>query len=348
MIEDVTDIAPGQIMAAETGEIPAVIERALGRNAASIRRLAGTLSKRDNASIITCARGSSDQAAGYFKYLAEIVLGLPVTSIGPSVSSVYNAPLKLENRTLISVSQSGESPDLIEFQAAARASGAFTIALVNRTESPLAATADEVLEIAAGPELSIPATKSAVGAMAVLASLVAEWANETVLRKALDRLPATCETALTVDWGRAEESLVPARSAYLVGRGPALPIAGEAALKLKETAAIHAEAYSGAEILHGPLQLVDRGFPILMFSPDDDARPSMDALSRRLAAEGAEVISTAQNGVSTLLPFAATGSTLLDPLSMLTSFYGLAMRVACRRGFDPDQPSRLAKVTRTT
>lgn len=336
----------GQLMAAETSEIPAVVERALAYNREAVAALGNMLRDRRQPSIVTCARGSSDHAAGYFAYLAGIVCGAPVASVGPSLASVYHAPLDFTGRVVVSVSQSGESPDLVAFQAAARAAGAETVALVNHRESPLAAGADHVLSIAAGPERSVPATKSAVGAMAVLAALVAAWSGNRMLAAGLERLAATCERALSLDWGAAAPVLATARSAYLVGRGPSLPIAMEAALKLKETAAIHAEALSGAEIMHGPLQLVEPDFPVLMFAPRDAAAPSIHALRDRLAAAGARTLFASPDAAGSL-PCAETGCPMLDPLPMLVSFYRLAADVAIARGHDPDRPTRLNKVTRT-
>lgn len=342
-----TTMRGGRTMAAETAEIPAVIQRGLQVNALRLARLATLLADRDRASIITCARGSSDHAAAYFKYLVEIVLGVPVASVGPSVASVYRAPLAFKERIVVTVSQSGESPDLVAFQAAAREAGAFTIALVNREASPLALGAEAVLSIAAGDELSVPATKTAVGAMAVLAQLVAVWSGSRELKAGLERLAEACAGSLDGAWSEAACSLSEAQSLYVVGRGPALPVAQEAALKLKETAALHAEAFSAAELLHGPLQLIQPGFPVLLFAPNDRTRSSMDALTERLNAAGAEVHSTAAWAGTRRLPVVETGCSLLDPLPMLTAFYGLAREVACTRGHDPDSPSRLAKVTRT-
>jgi glutamine---fructose-6-phosphate transaminase (isomerizing) len=335
-------------MAAEIHETPEAVARFFDREDAALRVLGAKLRAQSPAFVVTCARGSSDNAAAYFKYGLEILTGLPVVSIGPSVASIYNAPLRLRGALLVSVSQSGKSPDIVALQAHARAAGAFAVAVVNVTDSPLAAQADAVLPLHAGVERSVAATKSCVGSAVALAALIAELHDDDALRAAAHALPAGLARALDADWSAALTPLTAATSAYVVGRGPALPIALEAALKLKETAVLHAEAFSGAEVMHGPLQLLHTGFPVLAFRPRDAAYAAMGDSIARLQAVGGSVFS-AEDGPSApaRLPFVPTGHTLLDPLAMLLSFYGLAEQVARARGHDPDKPSHLRKVTET-
>jgi glucosamine--fructose-6-phosphate aminotransferase (isomerizing) len=343
-----TDLASITLMAAEIREAPAALHRFFDAEGANLAETARRLKARAPGVIITSARGSSDNAAAYFKYVAEILTGVPVASIGPSVASIYRAPLQLKGATIISVSQSGQSPDIVSLQAAARASGAFAIAVVNEVESPLAAGADAVLPLHAGPERSVAATKSCLSSAAILAALVADWHGDVALARAVRDLPAAFERALAADWAQALPVLTDATSAYVIGRGPAYPIAAEAALKLKETAMLHAEAFSGAEVMHGPLQLVEPGFPVIAFRPEDAAFDAMGEATRKLSAAGANLfIAEAGPAVPGRLPLQPTGHALLDPLAMLLSFYGLAEQVARARGHDPDRPSRLKKVTET-
>jgi glucosamine--fructose-6-phosphate aminotransferase (isomerizing) len=335
-------------MAEEIRETPQAIARFFDRETANLRDTARRLAERRPNVIITCARGSSDNAATYFKYLAEILLGIPVASMGPSVASLYCAPLQLTGAVMVSVSQSGKSPDIVSLQRSARAAGAFAIAVVNDTGSPLAQEADAVLPFHSGEERSVAATKTFLSSAAILAALVAEWRADAVLAKATRELPSVFETALRADWSEALPALCDASSAYVVGRGPALAIAAEVALKLKEVAMLHAEAFSGAEVMHGPLQLVESGFPILALRPRDAAYEAMGEAVTRLGRAGAELF-VAEEGTARpgRLPFSPSGHPLLDPLVMLLSFYALAEQVARRRGLDPDRPSRLRKVTET-
>ena len=263
------------LMAAEIRETPGAVERLVAREGQAIAGLGRILRERDPAVVVTCARGSSDNAAAYFKYLCEIVLGVPVASVGPSVASLYGAPLKLKNAVVVSVSQSGQSPDIVALQAAAREAGAFSIAVVNQDASPLALGADAVIPIGAGVERSVAATKSCLASAVALAAIVAEWSRDDALRAAVARLPEALDAALLCDWSAARPAFEAASSAYVVGRGPALPVAAECALKLKETAVLHAEAFSGAEVMHGPLQLLQPGFPVMAFNQADASRDAM-------------------------------------------------------------------------
>jgi glutamine---fructose-6-phosphate transaminase (isomerizing) len=339
--------AYSSLMSRETTEAPAVVARMLTRNTAVITTIGQRLRSLNPPVILTCGRGSSDHAAAYFKYLTEIMLGVPVASVGPSIASVYEAPLKLKGAALVTISQSGQSPDIVALQRAAKAAGALTIALVNVTDSTVAAEADFVVPLYAGEEKSVAATKSFIASCAAAAAIVAAWSGDVALTTAVNQLPQTLQTALTHDWSAAE-ALASERSLYVLGRGPALAMAEEAALKLKETASLHAEAFSPAEVMHGPLQLVERGFPVLCFAPDDAAAVTTCAALDRLVSSGAKVFtSTALAMPGVRLPIAATGHGLTDPIAIIQSFYVLAERIARLRGHDPDRPVRLRKVTET-
>ncbi len=335
-------------MAAEIAETPEAVARFLDRERTGIAETGRRLRTLDPAVIVTCARGSSDHAAAFFKYLVEIHLGIPVASIGPSVASIYNAPLRLRSAAVVSVSQSGQSPDIVALQAAARSAGALALAVVNQAGSPLSTEADATLLLHAGEEKSVAATKTCVASALALAAVVAEWSGNAALRDAVLRLPEALHAALSCDWSPALPAFQAAQSAYVVARGPALPVAAEAALKLKETAVLHAEAFSAAEVMHGPLQLLEPGFPVLVFRQADAAAPGIDlAVSRLRATKGRVFVASPDAGGVDSLPSVATGHGSLDPLTMLLAFYTLAERVACARGHDPDRPSHLRKVTET-
>jgi glutamine---fructose-6-phosphate transaminase (isomerizing) len=325
-------------MAEETVDAPAAVRRALDGGRDALRQFAKEYRTRRPAYLLTCARGSSDHAAGYFKYLSEIVLGLPCCSIGPSVVSIYRARLSLRDSMLITVSQSGRSPDILSCQAEAKRAGIPTIAVTNDETSPLARDADLCLPLNAGPELSIAATKTFIGSAALLAAMIAGCADDRALDDAVARLPDDLEQALGCQWDAVEDALAVAPSLYVLGRGPSLAMAREAALKLKEICRLHAEAYSAAEVMHGPMELIGGGFPVLVFAPADAAHATTAASAATLAQAEAHVLMPRYH--PTLHP-------LLDPISIIETFYVSAERLSRRLGLDPDAPRLLSKVTRT-
>ena len=338
-------------MARETAEAPDAVARLLDREGAAIGALGRRLAGMAPPVVVTCARGSSDHAAHYLKYVLEMLVGVPVASVGPSVASVYGTALKLCGAVVVTISQSGRSPDLVAFQAAARAGGALAVALVNDTTGPVAGEADVVVPLHAGPEASVAATKSFVASCAAAAALVAAWSGaggsgDGSLERALGGLPGCLTAALTADWSAAGGVIGAAASSYMLGRGPALAIAHEAALKAKEVAGRHAEAFSLAEVMHGPLQLVGPGFPVLAFVPDDAALAENRAALARLEAVGGTVLSAGPvAGATMAVPGCGHGA--LDPLGMILAYYRMIEAVARARGLDPDRPSHLAKVTKT-
>ncbi len=335
-------------MAREIAEIPDAVARLLDQAQPEFRRIGERMREMEPPVIVTCARGSSDNAAGYFKYCTEILAGIPVASIGPSVASIYNAPLKLGHSVLLAISQSGMSPDIVSLTRAAGRSGARTIAITNDEASDLAAAADICLPIAAGPEKSVAATKTFISSAVAALALLAAWQRHEALQAAVDRLPETLAKALAQDWSAPVAKIANATSLYVLGRGPGYPIAQEAALKFKETASLHAEAHSGAEVMHGPLSLVRDRFPVLVLSPDDASRQTMRQAAGRLRQAGADLICVENDGAAQdSLSYAPTGHPLTDPLSIAVSFYTLVEAVSAARGIDPDNPANLKKVTET-
>src|ERR1700722_10559300 len=235
-------------MALETAEAPEAVARTLRENARALSDIGKLYRHLAQSHIITCARGSSDHAASYFKYLTEIGLEVPCCSIGASVVSVYAARLRLRDTILVTISQSGRSPDVLAFQAEAQRAGVPTIAITNDPMSPLAQDANICLPLYAGPELSVAATKTFITSAALAAAIVAECDGTHRLSKAMERLPEDLARANELRWRRVEDALAVAQSLFVLGRGPALPMAQEAALKFKETSVLHAEALSAAEV----------------------------------------------------------------------------------------------------
>ncbi len=330
-------------MAREAAEAPEAVARFLQSNAAALREIGARLKRRPPPVIITSARGSSDNAAGYFKYLTEITLGIPCCSMGASVVSTYGGELKMKDGLCVTISQSGKSPDIVALQEAARRAGAFTVALVNVADSPAAHAADICLPLHAGPELSVAATKSFIVSLAAGAAIVAQWLQRPGLIAAVDALPEHLAAASKIEWPEAIALASAADSLYVLGRGPALPIAAETALKLKETCAVHAEAYSMAEVMHGPLELLGDGFPVLAYSPNDPSRSSSREALARLRKTGANVVVVEEGG----LAYAPTGDFLLDPISIIQTAYRFIEATAQQLGRDPDRPRLLKKVTET-
>src|SRR5581483_7134123 len=249
-------------MFAEAAESAAVVARQLSENANAIAALAAQLRARPPRFIVTCARGSSDHAATFAKYLFETHLGLVTASASPSIASVYAVKPKLRDALFIAISQSGRSPDLLRNTELARKAGARVVVLVNQEDSPLANLADYLIPLHAGKETSVAATKSYLCSLSALLQLTATWCEDALLSQALRELPRAVGEAWTMDWSSLVNGLMDARDLFVVGRGLGLGAAQEAALKLKETCGLHAEAFSGAEVMHGPMAIVGKGFPV--------------------------------------------------------------------------------------
>lgn len=340
------------LMSAEVAEIPAVAARFLETAHPRVGAAGAALRAIDPRLIVTVARGSSDHAATYFKYVVELVAGVPVASVGPSIASIYGRPLRLDGAACVGISQSGKSPDIVEMLRATAEGGALTIAITNDADSPMAGAAAHTLPLGAGAERSVAATKTFVTSALAALALVAEWREDEGLRAAVAALPGQFEAALACDWSALSDRLARANSAFVLGRGPGFAISNEMALKFKETCAIHAESYSAAEVLHGPAAIVQAHFPVLMLAIDDAARPRIITTAERLARQGADVfLTTATTGTGLLpivsLPVVADLHPLTAPLVHVVTFYRFVEALARRRGLDPDTPPHLRKVTET-
>jgi glucosamine--fructose-6-phosphate aminotransferase (isomerizing) len=340
-------ITGGQ-MAKEIREAPEAVRRQELSLAGPAAALAARLKRRPPRVAVTCARGSSAHAATFGKHLIERYLGIPVAAAAPNIASVYGQPLNLKDQLFLAISQSGRSDDLVEMTAAAKSSGAITAAILNDVASPLAAHCDLVLPMDAGPELSVAATKTFAATLAALLRLTAAWTGSGKLEAALGRLPDRLAAASELDWSAAVSPLARAPSLVTIGRGPALAIAREAALKLKETCNLHAEAFSGAEFLHGPVALVSSRYPILMFMQADESLKGMRRLAADLRRKNAALF-TAEPGAITKgsLPALASGHPETDAICLIQSFYGMAVQLASELGMDASQLRHLNKITRT-
>ena len=341
-------VGPELQMASELREAPDALRRQADALAEPLASLIGWSQRTRPSLVVTCARGSSAHAATFAKHLFERHLGIPVAAAAPNIATIYRQPLQLKNQLLLTISQSGRSDDLTEFALMAKGAGALTAAIVNDTKSPLATACDIALPMAAGPELSVAATKSFVASLAVLLRIIAEWKGDEGLRAAIGRLPERLAIATALQWDEALDAVSQATSLVTIGRGPTLAIAREAALKLKETCNLHAEPFSSAEFQHGPVALVSQRYPLLLFVPTDEAAAGLRELAADLKGKGALVLA-AEHGepAAGRLPALVPEHPDVDAVCLIQSFYALAVRVAARRGTNVDQPRHLQKVTRT-
>lgn len=335
-------------MLIEAREAPEAIAAQLAANHDDYRRFGELLRTNVNTSMLTVARGSSDHAAHFMAYLIMARLGRLVTSLPMSLITLYQSRLQAEGLVSMAFSQSGQSPDLVAPTDYFTTHGATTAAFVNDPASPLANASQWVFPLHAGAEKSVAATKSFIAQLVAGARVVAAWQQDTAFDKALHTLPNTLRAAACTDWSAGVEVLQHAKQLFVIGRGTGQAIAMEAALKFKETCAIQAEAFSGAEVKHGPMALIDEGYPLLILAPRGPAHAGLVALADEMRTRGAHVLLAAPAGTRGVnLPIVETADVELDCVSMIQSFYPMVEALARARGFDPDRPRHLAKVTRT-
>lgn len=333
------------MMLSETMASPEAIRRLIENEGSTLAALGRRCRNRTPPLVATCARGSSDNAASYLKYALGIMTGTPVASIGPSVASVYGAPLRLEGAVLVTISQSGRSPDLVAAQAAAKRSGALTVAFVNMTDSPVAAAADIVIPLHSGEEKSSAATKSFIASITAATAFAAAWAGDEALTAAITSLPEMLKQSCEVDWSAAEGLLKDAGSVFTLGRGPGYAIAKEARLKFKETASIGTEAFSTVDVDAGPLRMLAGKTPAIAFAPEDAALGSNRLGLEKMVRAGGPVlaVSPSPDLPGTLLPSPKTGQGFTDVIAMVPALYRLVERLTRARGLDPDRPQYFAK-----
>lgn len=312
------------------------------------RELGARLHQAPPAGAVTIARGSSDHAAAYFAYLCATRGGHIVSSLPMSLITLYKAPIVAKGLLAVAISQSGGSPDLHAPIRLIQQGGGTTVALVNDTGSVLARAAQWVLPLNAGAERSVAATKTFICSMVAAARLVGEWCDERDLLDSIGVLPEALDVACAQDWSAGVEALVAAQRIMVIGRGTGLAVAQEAALKFKETCGIQAEAFSSAEVQHGPMALVHDGYPMLVFAPRGPAQPGLLALADEMRQRGARVLLAAPADVPTRqLTLAPAPTEDLDPIAAIQSFYLMVEALARARGLDPDRPPHLNKVTAT-
>ncbi|MDP1831003.1 MAG: SIS domain-containing protein [Geothrix sp.] len=332
----------------EAREASAAVARLLDPGDRSYDELGAFLRADPPTGILTLARGSSDHAAQHTAYLIMARLGRLVTSLPMSLVTLYHANLAQPGLLVMAFSQSGQSPDLVDPMRYFTANGATTVALVNDAESPLAREASRIFPLRSGEERSVAATKSFIGQLAAGARIVSAWEQDPAFEAGLALLPGALESAARADWSAGVQALAGVERLFILGRGTGLAIAMEAALKLKETCGIQAEAFSGAEVRHGPMAIVDEGFPLIVFAPRGPAQAGLISVAQDLQARGARVLLAAPPDIpGANLPLIPAPHPELDTVTAIQSFYPMVEALSRARGHDPDHPPHLSKVTRT-
>jgi glucosamine--fructose-6-phosphate aminotransferase (isomerizing) len=331
-------------MAREIAEIPTLATQLLARQG-DVAAIAGRIRQAAPRIVIVCGRGSSGHVGVYFRYLIEARLGVIVSAAAPSVFTAYRRRPDMRNALFVVVSQSGRSPDLVMATEYARESGALTLAIVNDDASPVAASADLVLPIGAGPERAVAATKTVALSMQAGVQLVTAMSGDADLKEALHRLPGRLEKVLACDWSPWGNSLAAAPAAFVAARGYGFGAAREIALKVTEILRLPALGFSAAELRHGPRAAVSPATPVLLLRQNDEAGATVDELARDLRDAGETVFSA--GGPAGTLPWIGDDHPICDAVVMLLPAYAAIEKEARCRGLDPDNPQHLSKVTRT-
>lgn len=347
-------------MEKEAAQAPFIIEKQQTIGLNTLSQLLQKLSSQKPNFAATIARGSSDHAATFAKYAIETNLGLITASLSPSIHTLYKAQVNYKDSLVIGISQSGKSDDLVECMSHARKNGAITLSFVNEENSPLANESEYFIPLLAEKEISVAATKSFIASLARIIQLIAYWNNSSELKNNLITLPSLLKESNNNSsaFSLGINSLKEEQSILVVGRGYSFPIALESALKFKETCGLHAEAFSGAEILHGPFELVKKDFPIFVYLQNDESLPSMLQLIEKIKTKKAKLfvmgasnlLSSHTNNIlqnTILFPTANSLHPLCDMLALISTFYSFAAQLAKARGRNPDTPQNLNKVTRT-
>ncbi|GAB2919070.1 glucosamine-6-phosphate deaminase NagB-II [Rheinheimera gaetbuli] len=327
------------IMAAEARETPQRIAEQLAANAATVQQVVQQIRSRAPKFVYMVGRGSSDHAGVFAKYLIEIEIGLPVAAAAPSIASVYNKSLQLADALVLVISQSGRSPDILAQVDMAKRSGAMVVALVNDTTSPLAEQAHFVLPLHVGAEKAVAATKSYLATLSAILQLVSAWAGNAALQQAVLNLPQHLQAAIDAPQQLNSTALEKVAHLVVLGRGLGYAISREIALKLKEVCGIHAEAFSSAEFLHGPVTLVKNQFAIVDVSVEDESINAHRNQVDDVRSRGAAIVQLHHKGL--------TAHPRVLPLLILQRFYLDVEVVARSRGINPDAPPGLNKVTKT-
>src|SRR6202049_2078988 len=331
-------------MAREIWEIPLTSELLLQEHAL-VATVPDRIRHANPRVVVISGRGSSGNAGTLLRYLFEARAGLLFSTSAPSVMTTYGQSIDMRNTVFIVISQSGRSPDLVMGAQSARKNGALTIAIVNDLTSPVALACELTLPIGAGLERSVAATKSVVLSMMIGAPLVASLTSTDYLMEKIRQLPQRFSDALTCDWSEWSSSLAAARAGFVIGRGFGLGSAREIGLKIAETMRLPTLSYSAAEVMHGPLASASTETPFLVLRQNDGSSAMVDALIADLRVRKLNVFSVGDP--SGTLPWIGNDDPICDAITMLLPAYATIEQAARYRGFDPDNPPNLTKITET-
>ncbi len=338
----------------EIYEQPAVLGRFLRQERATMQQLAQAVRARGVSHVVIAARGTSDNAARYAKYVLGAMNGLPVALAAPSLFSIYKRPPRFGKALVLGISQSGKSPDIVAVLAEARRQGAVTAVITNIPGSDLAQQGDFVIPLHAGEELAVAATKTYTSQLAAIALLGAALADNDAMMSALQQIPDHMNQTLNAGSaiGRLVERYRYMRACVVIGRGYNYATAFELALKMKELTYTMVEPYSSADFMHGPLALVEQAFPAIVVAPSGVMLPEMQAFIQTLNERGAEAIVISDNeqvlGMGrTPLRLETAVPEWLSPLTAILPGQMFAMHLAFTRGYDVDAPRGIKKVTET-
>jgi glucosamine--fructose-6-phosphate aminotransferase (isomerizing) len=342
------------IMRSEITEQPDRLEELIHLERRSVEAIAERLRGLDIHYLVLVARGSSDNAARYGKYLFGARLGLQTALATPSLFTLYQQPPSLNHALVIGISQSGQSDDIVSVLREARRQSSPTLAITNAPGSPLADQADEVIPLHVGEERSLAATKSYSGQLTALAMLAAAWRQSVQDWDQLSRIPDLVHRTIALDnqLQTAVERYVEAERCVVLGRGYNYSTAFEIALKLKEICYLPAEAYSPADFLHGPIALLDPGYPAILVAPSGTTYQPLLDFSRQLREKGASILTItdqakALEAADLPLKLAQPSPEWLSPIPAVVPGQLFTLCLAEARGLDPDQPRGLSKVTIT-
>jgi glucosamine--fructose-6-phosphate aminotransferase (isomerizing) len=339
---------------AELREQPDALARLLGRQRETAREAAAAFRRDDVDYVLIASRGSSSNVARYAQYLLGRAHRVPVMFATPSLYTIYEQPPRLKGAIVVGISQSGASPDVVSVLAEAREQGRPTLALTNDVGSPLAGTADLVLPLEAGREQAVAATKTYVNSLGAVALLFSEIGDDAAARDELARMPETlaAQLALSLDDPPPLDEYREAVGATVVGRGVNYGTAFEIALKIRELSGLVTEAYSPADLMHGPIAAIGAGWPVVVVAPTGPARPSVEEVVAPLAGRGARIVAVSDvqavlRRARTRLPLVPRVPEWLSPLTAVVPGQVTALRLTALRGMDLDAPAGLRKVTLT-
>ena len=342
------------LMWKEISEEPQAVRNCLEKNRSLISEMAEKFRSSGIDNVMIAARGTSDHAGIYAKYIMEIELGIPVALAAPSVFTVYGKKLKLGRTLVIGISQSGKAADALEVLKAANAAGAVTVSITNFPDSPLATEAKYHLDCSAGLEKSVAATKTFITQMALLAALTAEWAGDRAFLEDINKIPEGIEEILN-DSEYIKEKVQRYRymnECFVLARGTNYPIALETALKIQETCYVRARAYATSDFYHGPYAMIEKNMPVFVIAPEGPAFKDVREMAVKLKGSGAELIIISNNNellehADCALRIPASDNDLLTPFYNAVGAQTFACNLALARGLNPDSPRELSKVTIT-